>query len=245
MSKNRTAPFAGRHRLAIDLWSAAAVLGMAWTQSAHAQQVTRPDVSFNAAVTSDYVFRGVSQTLEEPALQLGADVSRDRLYAGAWDSTVDFGDGQTDAEIDLYAGVRPQFAGLNWDMGVIGYLYTDQPEGADYSFAELKVGASRAVGQGTLGATIFYSPDYFGATEDEATYAEINGSYPVHPRLTLSAAVGQQWLSSDLDYAAWNLGAAWQATDHLVLDVRYHDTDAHDLGRTYDSRVVFSLKAVM
>jgi uncharacterized protein (TIGR02001 family) len=101
------------------------------------------------------------------------------------------------------------------------------------------------VGQGTLGGAIFYSPDFFGASEDQATYAEINGSLPVHPRVTLSGAVGHQWVSSDLDFAAWNLGAVWQATDQLAVDVRYHDTDAHDFGRTYDSRVVLSLKAVI
>ena len=46
--------------------------------------------SFNIGVTSDYVFRGVSQTSNEPALQGGADIGWGILYAGVWASRVDF-----------------------------------------------------------------------------------------------------------------------------------------------------------
>ncbi|MNL51803.1 hypothetical protein D3C87_1749320 [compost metagenome] len=50
-------------------------------------------------------------------------------------------------------------------------------------------------------------------------------------------------MSSDFDYTAWNLGAAYQLTEHLALDVRYFDTDEHGFGSAYDSRAVASLKA--
>ena len=63
-----------------------------------AQAQTAPEVAFNIGVVSDYVFRGASQTDEEPALQGGVDVTVGSFYAGAWASTVDFGD-NTDAEI--------------------------------------------------------------------------------------------------------------------------------------------------
>ena len=59
----------------------------------------------------------------------------------------------------------------------------------------------------------------------------------------LSGAVGRQWVSSDLDYTTWNLGAAYQLTDTLALDLRYHDTDQHDFGDTYGARAVATLKA--
>ena len=96
----------------------------------------------------------------------------------------------------------------------------------------------------TLGAAVYYSPDFFGAAEDDATYAEVNGAVSPADKWTVSGAVGRQWVSSDLDYTTWNLGAAYQLTDHLALDVRYFDTDEHDFGSSYDSRVVASLKAV-
>ena len=215
-----------------------AIVGLGLCSEARAQ-----DISANVAVTSDYVFRGVSQTQEDPAIQAGVDLTQDVLYAGAWASNVDFGDGETDAEIDLYAGVRPEFGGFDWDVGVVGYLYPGQPDAADYDYAEVKVAASRAVGPATLGAAIFYSSDFFGASEDEATYAELNGAISPADRWTISGAIGRQWVSSDFDYTTWNAGAAYQLTEKLALDVRYHDTDEHDFGDIYGSRAVATLKA--
>ena len=209
-----------------------------------AEDKVGPDVAFNVAVASDYVFRGVSQTESDSAISAGIDVTQGLFYAGAWAGNVSFaGDADTDAEIDLYAGVRPEFGGFNWDFGLVSYFYAGQPDGADYDYVELKAATSRAVGPATLGAAIYYSPDFFGAAEDEAAYAEINGAISPADRWTLSAAVGRQWVSSDFDYTTWNLGAAYQLTDHLALDVRYFDTDEHDFGSAYDSRAVVSVKA--
>ena len=216
-----------------------AIVGLGLCSETKAQ-----DVSANVAVTSDYVFRGVSQTQEEPAIQAGVDVTQGVFYAGAWASNVDFGDDQTDAEVDLYVGVRPEFGGFNWDVGVVGYLYADQPGGADYDYVELKAAASRAVGPATVGAAVFWSPDFFGASEDEATYAEVNAAITPADRWTVSGALGRQRVSSDFDYTTWNLGAAYQLTDRFAVDLRYHDTDQHDFGDIYGARAVASLKAV-
>ena len=203
-----------------------------------------PKVSFNAAAGSDYVFRGVSQTQKDPAISGGVDVTAGSFYAGAWASNVDFGDGDTDAEIDVYGGFRPEVSGFNLDLGVIGYLYTSQPDGADYDYLEFKAAATRAVGPATLGAAVYYSPDFFGATEDEATYVEANAAISPADKWTISGAVGHQFVSSDFDYTTWNVGAAYQLTSNLAVDVRYHDTDEHDFGEVYGSRAVASLKAV-
>lgn len=202
------------------------------------------DATFNAAVGSDYVFRGVSQNEGNPAISAGVDVTQGLFYAGAWAGTVSFaGDADTDAEIDLYAGVRPAFGGFDWDFGVVGYVYAGQPDDADYNYVELKAAASRAVGSATLGAAVYYSPDFFGPTEDQATYAEVSAAISPADKWTISVALGRQWVSSDFDYTTWNLGAAYQLTEHLGLDVRYFDTDEHGFGSAYGSRVVASLKA--
>ncbi|NNG25385.1 TorF family putative porin [Telluria aromaticivorans] len=87
------------------------------------------ELSFNAAVTSDYRYRGISQTRLQPALQGGADVvhTASGLYAGAWASTIKWtedagGDGSV--ELDLYAGKRGELLpGLGYDVGVLTYVY--------------------------------------------------------------------------------------------------------------------------
>ena len=215
----------------------AAALAALLTASAASAQVT-PEIAWNVGVTSDYVFRGYSQTSEDPAIFGGVDLTAGSFYAGAWASNVDFGD-STDAEIDLYGGYRSEVSGFAVDVGVVGYLYTSQPSGADYDYAELKAAASRAIGPVTLGAAVYWSPDFFGADE-EATYVEANAAFSPAPQWTVSGAVGHQSLDVNADYATWNAGVAYAFSDHVAIDLRYHDTDV--TGPFSDDRAVAALK---
>ena len=90
---------------------------------------SQAQISSNVSLTTDYVFRGVSQTLEEPAIQGGFDYSNSSgFYAGFWGSNVDFG---TDAQVELdgYLGfTREQQNGFSWDVGLIHYDYPGESE---------------------------------------------------------------------------------------------------------------------
>lgn len=215
---------------------AAAVAVLLTAGAASAQEA--PEVAWNLGVTSDYVFRGYSQTSEDPAIFGGVDVTAGSFYAGAWASNVDFGD-DTDAEFDIYGGYRTEVSGFAVDVGVVGYLYVSQPAGADYDYAELKAAASRAFGPVTLGAAVYWSPDFFGADE-EATYVEANAAFSPAAKWTVSGAVGHQALDVNADYATWNAGVAYAFSDNVAIDVRYHDTDM--TGPLSDDRVVGALK---
>jgi uncharacterized protein (TIGR02001 family) len=91
----------------------------------------KPDneVSFNAAVTSDYRYRGISQTRLQPALQGGADYTNNPsgFYAGTWLSTIKWikdAGGRGDIEWDLYAGKRGEIIqDISYDVGVLSYVY--------------------------------------------------------------------------------------------------------------------------
>jgi uncharacterized protein (TIGR02001 family) len=198
----------------------------------------QPEVSWTVGVASDYVFRGYSQTEEGTQVFGSVDVTLGNLYAGAWVSNVDFGD-STDAEIDFYGGYRAEHQGFEVDLGVAAYFYPSQPDNAEYDFVELKAAASRAIGPVTLGATIYWSPNYFGE-DDQATYVEANAAFSPSPEWTVSGAVGHQALDVFGDYSTWNAGVAYALTDNVEIDVRYHDTDLDD--PLADSRVVGSLK---
>lgn len=210
-----------------------------------AAQTADWDASFNVGVTSDYIFRGVSQTEEDPAIQGGVDLTNGQVYLGAWASNVSYpGDPDTNAEIDLYGGVRPTYGDWTFDIGAIGYIYTNQPDGADYSYVEAKLGASRPLSDTvTAGLTAFVSPDFFGAAEDESLYLVGDLGWAAVDKLTVSGQLGRQWVSSTFDYTHWNVGAAFALTDAVALDVRYHDTDEDGFGKIYEERVVASLKA--
>ncbi|MBO9709106.1 MAG: porin [Caulobacter sp.] len=211
-------------------------------------------LSYNIGVTSDYVFRGVSQTQEDPAVQGGVDLTYGMGYAGVWASNVDFGTDDPSAEIDVYAGLRPVVGDTTFDFGVLYYSYVDDkapktPAGqtpvaspGSYSYIELKAAFSRPVGKATVGGAFYYSPQY-PLTKGDSLYYELNASYPIFDKLTLSGAVGEQEISQGSEYATWNLGLTYALTDKISADLRYSDTDEHALGKIYGDRVAVSLKA--
>ena len=202
------------------------------------------DVTFNIGVTSDYVFRGVSQTDESMAVQGGVDVSSGIFYGGLWASNVDFYD-STDAEIDAYVGVKPTAGAVTFDLGAVYYGYVNAPSAADYAYWEFKAGASVPAGPFTLGAVAYYSPEFFGGVGD-TLYYEANASVSPADKWTLSAAVGKQTFNdfSAFDYTTYNIGVGYAFTDKISGDLRFHDSDL-GCGSICDSRVVVSLKAVL
>ena len=223
----------------IALAAAAATVALAGAASAQELKL-----SYNLGVTSDYVFRGVSQTQEDPAIQGGIDLSSGIVYAGVWASNVDFGADDPTAEVDFYAGIKPTVGDTSFDFGVLyyGYLEDKGLTPGSYSYTEFKAAASRAFGPATLGAAVYYSPEYPGKGGG-ATYFEVNGAVPVAEKLTLSGALGRQTIKNYGDYNTWNVGVGFLLGENATIDVRYHDTDEHSYGKIYDSRVAVSLKA--
>ena len=85
-------------------------------------------LSYNISATTDYRFRGISQTSFKPAVQAGADFShKSGIYLGAWGSNVNWvkdfalaSDGSL--EVDLYGGYKGELMkGLGFDVGIISY----------------------------------------------------------------------------------------------------------------------------
>jgi uncharacterized protein (TIGR02001 family) len=92
-------------------------------------QVANAEVSFNAALVTDYVFRGVSYSDNGLALQGGADYAHESgVYVGTWLSNIDTGI-DTDIEYDLYVGYGMEVNGLEIDLGYTTYNYVDLDQG--------------------------------------------------------------------------------------------------------------------
>ena len=99
------------------------------------------DVEFNLALTNDYIWRGMSQTAEDPAVSGGFDItsSEHGAYVGAWGSYVDF-DSDTSTEVDYYFGYADESArGVSFDVGYISYNY---PSEGELKFEEIYVGVA-------------------------------------------------------------------------------------------------------
>jgi uncharacterized protein (TIGR02001 family) len=220
---------------------AATSLSLGLAAAAHAEDAPSPTVAFNVAGTTNYEFRGVSQTDNKAALQGGADATLGLFYAGVWASNVKFAGDKADVEIDTYGGIRPTFGGVAFDFGAIHYGYLGEASGVQDDYWEFKGAASKAFGRFTPGVAVYYSPDFFAKT-DTGWYYEVNGAFAVTPKLSISGAVGRQDVSYAGDYTTWNVGAAYTITDHASLDLRYWDTGSHHFGDIYWSRIVATLK---
>jgi uncharacterized protein (TIGR02001 family) len=210
--------------------------------------------SFNIAGTSDYVFRGVSQTDNDPTIQGGIDLGYGILYVGAWGSGLDFGgtvipgdglDAQT--EIDWYGGIKPTwnspFGAMNLDFGVIYYTYpaaTDFLAELDYVEAKAGYSWSPLHPKLTTGTIVYYSGNYFGSTGPVWTIEtlaawELPQVWVFTP--VINGLVGWQKgdandgyilnanpVDPDHEYYYWNAGLAL-TVEKITFDFRYWDTN--------------------
>jgi len=229
--------------------------------------VSELELSANVALTSDYVFRGISQTDEGPAIQGGFDMVYDILYAGVWASNLDFGGADTngdgiadsdvaDIEIDLYAGIKKELHGVEVDLGVIYYAYPHAFDGrpaAELDYIEFKGGLAGSAAGFDLGITTYYSPEYTGEVGRNWVF---EGSLeralpdigPFSPSFSGLVAYNDGDVNSGgVDYWYWNAGMSLGFAEKFSVDVRYWDTDIGGCGSNTifqcDERVVATLSA--
>jgi uncharacterized protein (TIGR02001 family) len=228
--------------------------------------------SFNIDGTSDYVFRGISQTDNDPTIQGGLDMSYGILYVGWWASGLDFEAALNDAqvEMDWYGGIRPKWHDVTFDFGLIYYSYP----GAQYlppaapaqlNYLEWKAGASGEICKNFLvGLTIYYSGDYFSETGNVWTF-ESSAAYTL-PKVWVFTPVvngvlayqegnnnAYQTFNGFDNYWYFNAGLAL-TVEGLTFDFRYWGTaDAKNavsdtlscINHYCDSRFVFTAKVVL
>lgn len=224
----------------LKLALAATAASLCFAGAAQAQD-EGPSFAFNIGAATEYVFRGISQTDEDPQVFGGVDATIGMGYVGVWASNVDFGNG-TDAEYDIYAGIKPTVGAVTFDLGVIYYGYIDSPGGSNQDYVEAKVAASVPAGPATLGAAVYYSPEFFGDTGD-AWYYEINAAVTIpDTKVSLSGALGRQDIEVGPGYTTWNAGIGYALTDNVGLDLRYWDTAKDKFGDISEGRVVAGIK---
>jgi uncharacterized protein (TIGR02001 family) len=145
----------------------------------------------NVAFTNDYVWRGWSQTAEDPAVQGGLDYAHPGgFYLGVWGSNVDFEDLATDGahlEVDVYGGYKFKAGSLDMDVGALHYAYPGAAGSLDYDWTEVYAG----VGVGGFGAKLWYTNDYTGTSDEGAYYLEANYGMELGQGFGLGLHVGR------------------------------------------------------
>lgn len=87
-------------------------------------------------VTNNYIWRGLTQTTNEPAVQGCLEYTDESgFYVGTWASNVQYAaDDVYSYEHDIYAGYSGQINDFSYD---IGYLYYNYDSAAEFDFAEV------------------------------------------------------------------------------------------------------------
>ncbi len=163
--------------------------------AAQAQEDDGSGFNWNAAATSEYMFRGISQTDDKPAIQVGAGYSfSNGFYVGGWASNVDFGE-STDAEIDTFVGWNGDLNdNVNLDVQLVRYNYVGEPDGVDYAYNELIGKVSFAE---NYSATLGYTNDYLNSSTD-SVYGAVGGSWEVGDGYNITAGLGYTTVDSDV-----------------------------------------------
>ncbi|PIE90188.1 MAG: hypothetical protein CR997_07280 [Acidobacteria bacterium] len=164
--------------------------------------------SFNLGATSDFVWRGVTQTEEDPALQGGVDYAHaSGFYAGAWASNVSF-DGDSDVEVDFYLGtVIPLPSNLKLDLGYVRYEYFDL-DGIDEAYLGLSYNNLQI--------------KYCRGFEVKSDYLETSLEVPLANEFELGFHVG--YFDDGSDYLNWkaSISRPWKGFE---FELAFTDTD--------------------
>jgi len=186
----------------------------------------------NLTLTSDYRFRGISQSFKLPAVQGGIDWSHPSgFYVGNWNSSVSgnqFPNGAS-LEMDFYGGYKMAIGSdLTLDFGGLYYYYPGafysgfDPSKPRFDNFEVYVGAA----SGPFSAKLYVAvTDFFGL--DETTggkgssgsyYLDLNYATEIAPNTTLGAHLGYQHVSgySDLSYFDYKLGVTYDWTGWML-----------------------------
>ncbi len=192
------------------------------------------DVTANAGINSEYIFRGIPQSDGKAAAQAGLDLESSGFYLGTWGSTVDDGDSSTNdgLEVDFYAGYGFKLGEVELGVGATFYTYTD-----DFDDDYLEMNLSAGWQWFSLDAAIGRYENFTGPRLDYQFYAftgELKQFY---------GTVG--FFEDDFNGEYYEVGYrdALAVQDTHIFDYQIaiiHSTDDL-LGGQDDTNIVFSL----
>lgn len=212
----------------------------------------------NGSATTDYTSRGVSNSDNDPSLSTGIEASYRMFYAGVQGFSVDEDISAGAVELDLVAGIRRTYRNIDFDFGVIYYLYPSHTADQKPEYFELKAAASTTIlGDMTVSGTAWWSPDAAGEVGSTWTFeGTVAKPLPIGG-LSLVGALGYVTCADDnggfsaaygsTNYTYWNIGLARTFREHYTFDVRYWGTNvdvpdseenARHLNALADDRVV-------
>jgi uncharacterized protein (TIGR02001 family) len=195
--------------------------------------------SWNFGAVSDYVFRGVSQSNREMAIQGGVDYAfgDSGVYVGTWASTVDYGEADApDYEADFYIGYNTDL-GEKFNLDLMAVRYTYYGEQNDFGSIDYNEFITKLEMKNVATLTVGYTDDYGNSGED-ATYVNLGNSWDLGKDYSLNAGFGRIYDDYNGSFNDWNVGVS-KTLGHVEFGLNYYDTN---LDERASESVVLSVK---
>ncbi|WP_105189445.1 TorF family putative porin [Pseudoalteromonas sp. T1lg48] len=198
---------------------------------------SQAEVTANVAASSNYYWRGITQSDDGAAVSGGIDYASDTgFYAGTWLSNIDFGDAaSTSYEMDLYAGFAGSVDDIGYDVGYIYYAYPDA-EG-DIGFGEIYGSVSWQ--WFSAGASYLVNAEGDATDEEDMLYLELNASFTILKDTELALHFGhssgdtvEEWYGEDDSYIDYGVSISKSGFTFGLLQT---DLDADDDLKAYVS----------
>ena len=211
------------------------------------------DFQVSGGLTTNYIFRGISQSAGAPSVTAGGELRYNfsdmwQVYAGVSGESIKLNETvpNPSMELDTYGGVRGTFGNFTTDVGVWGYLYPGNTPSAVFPtqlnwyevYGKLGYNITDWL---NVGANLYYTPSYV-ATNATGTYysGTFKVTVPKFTDLSISGELGRQALGTTdalhqpgfpvgiaarnlPDYTYYNIGASY-AYKFVTFDLRYHNT---------------------
>jgi uncharacterized protein (TIGR02001 family) len=208
-------------------------------------QTSASEFSGLVTLTTEYIYRGMTLSDGDPAIQAGVDYEHDSgLFAGIWASSMDVITpvSERKRELDFYAGyISSPDAPLSATVTALYYTYPGQTGARRYDYIELLLSGTWRE-RHTL--EFGYTDDLYGL-DRIARHWELRSEWPVANAWVISGAFGGNDLSDAGSgrFLYWHLGASARY-ERLTFDLRWHDAERPEgFASTYyaDSRFVLSI----
>ena len=183
---------------------AMAVAGMSSVASAEDMGL---EFGADVALTSNYVFRGYSESGEEPSIQGTFSASHGSgIYAALFAASIDNGATYSGSptEVTYTLGWGGEVGPVGLDLGVNQYTYPGHTS-PDPDTTEFYIGVSKDFGMFSAGLSYGYSDDWYNLGDNG--YLMLSGEVPVGD-FTISAHYGDTDRDNNGDYEDWGLGVS-------------------------------------
>ncbi|MDE3059628.1 MAG: TorF family putative porin [Pseudomonadota bacterium] len=195
--------------------------------------------SVTLQAASEYRYRGISKSGDEPYAQANLDWKKNGFYAGISGATLDFSNSEKGHYENItYGGYKytAPNAKFSLDGGISYYLYPFEKPSEHYEYGEVKLIADYNWGFMDTKLGLYHSPNYYD-NSGASNYAATNIAVPIGDTgFFLLGSLGHLWVNDNTkipNYSDWALGASYH-WEEMRFELKYVDSSIRNTKCPYE-----------